>query len=260
MFKFVKALLGANVESAVNAVVEAAVAANPQAATAAELKVLEQEVDKAAATVADFRVKLNQEKKEADAARTELDRLIAAGENLQRKLDAATDPELKAELDASLESFAARLEQANERLDREDKDVVQVEAMLAQAEDLFRQRSQALASAREQLERAARDMAAAKLDAQRAQQRSEDAARLAGLRQGATGSRLNTALGAMEKAAQDARTRAAAMDIKADALGEVRSAAQGDKHIAAALAEVQGTGSSGPSARDRIAAIAAKRK
>jgi hypothetical protein len=74
---------------------------------------------------------------------------------------------------------------------------------------------------------------------ERSAERARQAATVAGLRTSPT-SGLTVALNVMQQSAQEARQRAEAMNMKAEALSHLKDATA-DQNVAAALAEVRGT-------------------
>src|SRR5262249_57135338 len=98
---------------------------------------------------------------------------------------------------------------------------------------------EALGAAKRLLARARHDLQRANLEEERSQQRAAQAAVVAGLAKSPT-SGLTVALDTMQQSAQEARQRAAAADMKAQALNGIKEASS-DSNVAAALAEGRGT-------------------
>lgn len=258
VLKVIRALLGANVDEAVNGVVTAAAAANPTAATAAHLRLLEDSVTEASQVVARFRAKVDKERKEQVAAQQEFDRNVAAAQRLKKKMEEVTDPTVKAEMQTAFGELVTKLEQAKVRLDQETKDVDLAVQDLSRAEESLKRASEQLRKAERESQEVQDALERAKQAKVRAAERAEDQAVLAGLRKNEVNG-MTGALDALKKKTAQLEQEANAIETKADALSEVRSAAQGNKYIAEALSEVDGTAST-TSADDRFAALLASTK
>lgn len=259
LFSFARKLMGANVKQVVDEIVGAAIAANPQAATEAEMQLLREKVDEAAAKVAELNQRLNKEKAEADAKRKDLDRLIRAATHLQQKIDANHDPQIRGELEHALDEMVPQLQRCEEELAREDDDVVRVQDLLNQAQQILEERSRIWAGAREEMKRAIEDLERAKMTHEQAERRRNDAEELAKLRQSGATSGLGVAVGKLREAAAKAEQQAQATDLVTETLGRAQATASGNKHVAAALAEADQKALPGGSGRDYLKQLSDRR-
>jgi DNA repair exonuclease SbcCD ATPase subunit len=254
LFPFVKHFIGVKGGDAAAGVVKAIVQLDPDGATQADLRVMEEDLDRAGRAIAKLRADLVREQKEFDAVNRQYQELMGAAEVLERKVkDTSIAAAQRSDLERSLASLLDKLEHMAPELDAERRDVTDTEALLADAEDAYKNKADALAAARQNLERAKHDLARAKIQEERSAERAEQAAVVAGLKRAPT-SRLTVALDVMQKSTEDARQRAEANTMKASALARAQDAAA-DKNIAQALIESRGT-SSNKSVSERLAALA----
>ena len=110
MLQFIGNLLGVKTDQAVNAGVEALVRWDPQSATEAELRTMEQNLDDLGLQVARARQEYDREEKEAEAIQATSKQRMAAAEQLQAQVNAATDPAMKSNLEKSLGLLVDMLE------------------------------------------------------------------------------------------------------------------------------------------------------
>lgn len=254
MFSFMTSFLGAKGKEIGQEVVQALVEMDPEAATQAQLEQMEKDLDQAGLVLQKIRADHDREVREADAATKRYDQMMAAAEHLQKQLDdPATPADRKPGLETSLAKLVAQLEEFAPEVDRERADVVEVQALLDEAHEAYKIKAQALAQAKQKLDRAKRDMQRASMEQERSEEKARRAAEVAGLRQG-TGNKLNVALDAMQRRAEEARAKAAASKMKSEALSQVASAPEGDPNIAAALKAVEGTARPG-NLSDRLSAL-----
>ncbi len=155
-------------------------------------------------------------------------------------------------MNASLASLVAKIEHMAPELDRDQKDVESTRALLSEAEAAYQQKAEALTNAKKNLDSARHDLQHARIEEERSAERARQAATVAGLRTSPT-SGLTVALNVMQQSAQEARQRAEAMNMKAQALSHLKEATA-DQNVAAALAEVRGTTST-KSLSDRLSAL-----
>ena len=253
LLPFLRNFIGAEGNHAAAGVVKALVQLNPDAASAADLRTMEQDLDNAGRTIAKLHADLTHEQTEFDSISGQYHELMAAAELLQKRIaDPGTPDAQKQSLNASLSSLVAKIEHMAPELDRDQKDVAGTRALLAEAEATYQQKAEALTNAKKNLESARHDLEHAKLEEQRSAERSRQAAAVAGLRASPT-SGLTVALNAMQQSAQEARQRAEAMEMKAQALSHLKEASD-DQNVAAALAEVRGTAPT-RSLSERLAAL-----
>jgi chromosome segregation ATPase len=201
---------------------------------------MEQDLDNAGRMIAKLRTDLTHEQTEFDSIGGQYHELMAAAELLQKRIGDPGTPDLqKQSLNASLATLVAKIEHMAPELDRDKRDVESTRTLLAEAEAVYQQKAEALTNARKNLDSARHDLQHARIEEQRSVERARQAATVAGLRSSPT-SGLTVALNVMQQSAQEARQRAEAMNMKAEALTHLKEATA-DQNVAAALAEVRGT-------------------
>jgi chromosome segregation ATPase len=254
LLSFTKCFIGAGGEQAATALTTAMVKMAPETATAAELKNMEQDLDAAGQLISRLQRELTDERHAYDAINARYTQMMGAAENLQHQIDAASF--LKDPLQASLATLVAQIEEMVPELDQDKKDIDSTQALLTEAEAAYHVKATALTGAKAKLTRAKNDMAHATLEEQRAASRAETARAVAGLSSGSgsgSDSGINVALDTMTRTAQATRDRAAALDMKAKALGGAKTAEE-DPNIAAAMAAAAGTVANA-TVIDRLAAL-----
>jgi chromosome segregation ATPase len=252
MLQFMRNLIGVKTDNAVQAGVEALVRWDPQSASEAELRTMEQHLDELGQQVARARQSYDKEVREADAIQALSTQRMAAAEHLQSQLTTETDSAKKAELERSLTTLVAMLEQMAPEVDREKKDVVDAKEFLEMLEKTYTEAGGKLREGRAQLERAQRDMARAGQQRQMAEQQADAARRAAGL--GTTTSGLNVALKAMQDSAARDLANAEAANMKAKLLRPTQPE-QDDANIARAMDLAAGKPAAPTSLSDRLAAL-----
>lgn len=252
LLSFTKCFIGAGGEQAATALTTAMVRMAPETATAAELKNMEQDLDRAGQLITKLQRELSDERHAYDAINSRYTQMMGAAENLQHQIDGASF--LKVPLEASLATLVAQIEEMVPELDQDKKDIDSTQALLTEAQAAYQAKANALIGAKAKLTRARQDMEHASLEEQRAASRAETARAVAGLSSGGgTGSGINVALDAMTRTAQQTRDRAAALDMKAKALSGAKTADE-DPNIAAAMAAAAGMTATSTVA-DRLAAL-----
>lgn len=248
---FARNFMGAKGQQIAQTVTQALVQLDPESAIAADLASMEQDLDRAGKLIAELRADLGKEQKEFDGVKKQYDELMSAAEVLNGRVaaDAGNAP-----LKASLDNLLSRIERLQPELDRDRHDIEHTQALLREAEGAYQEKATSLTQAKGNLEHVKHDMQHAKIEEDRAMQRAEQARQVAGLSSGA-GSNLTTALNAMQGAADASKQRAAASDMKSEALNTAKDAAT-DPNVEAALKEVRGTatGNTG-SFEDRLKAL-----
>ena len=255
MLQFIGNLLGVKTDQAVNAGVEALVRWDPQSATEAELRTMEQNLDDLGLQVARARQEYDREEKEAEAIQATSKQRMAAAEQLQAQVNAATDPAMKSNLEKSLGRLVDMLEKMQPDIDRETKQAADAKSFLEMLEGTYAEAGGKLKAARGALEQAQRDMARAAQEKQTAERQAEMARQAAGLTQSTSG--LTIALKTMQDAAAKDLQSADAAAAKARLLRPSKPE-QDDPNIAAALAAASGHPVVGTSLADRLAALKAK--
>lgn len=251
MLSFIRNLVGVKKDQAVSSAVAAIVRWDPQSATEAELRTMEQNLDEVGRQVAQARMGFDKERREADAIEALSRQRMAAAEQIAQRMEAATDPSVKADLERSLATLVTMLEEMAPEIAREKQDVVDAEAFLRSLEDTYQQAGQKLKSARAELTRAQRDMGRAEQQRAMAERRAEAARQAAGLAQATSG--LSVALKAMQDSAQRDLAEAEAANAKARLLTPTVPEKE-DPNIAAAMATVQGKTTPG-NLTDRLAVL-----
>ncbi|WP_051329833.1 hypothetical protein [Niveispirillum irakense] len=263
MMQFFRTLLGVKGEQVGRQVVDALVELDPKSASIAQLRVMEADLDKAGKLLANLRVELQRERKEAVEARENYGRRLAAAEHLNNQLATAgaTDDVKRASLESSLANLLTQLEQLEEEVLIEEREADEAEALVAEAEAAYREKAKALSEAKTALAKAERDMERAKIEESREKERANRAAQIAGLRGEGDGSKLTVAVDAMQRRAQQARVNAEAARMKAQALTDLSSRNSdnlGDANIEAALKAVSGGPTPGLSVHERLARLSGK--
>lgn len=253
MLSFMKSFLGVKGEQIGQDIVRAIVELDPESATQAQLDQMEKDLDQAGAVIQKIRADYDREVREADAATKRNEQMLAAAEILQNKLDAAAESD-KLALETSLSKLIAQLEEFAPQLEQEKQDVVEVKALLDDAQAAYRAKAEALGQAKAKLERAKRDMQRAVIEEERAAEKAKRAAEVAGLRQ-SSGSKLTVAVDAMQRRADEARSKAEASKLKAQTLNTVVNPNAEDANIAEALRQAQGGGAPQGSLSDRLAKL-----
>jgi chromosome segregation ATPase len=253
LLPFVRNFIGVKGDNAAAGVVRALVQLDPESATVADLRTMEQDLDKAGQMIARLRADLAHEQTEFDSITGQYHELTAAAELLQKRISDPGTPEVqKQSLNASLASLVQKIEHMAPELDRDKKDVGDTRALLSEAEAVYQQKAEALTNAKKNLDSARHDLQHARLEEERSAERARQAASVAGLATSRT-SGLTVALNSMQQSAQEARQRAEAMNMKAQALSSLKDAAA-DQNVAAALAEVRGATST-LSLSERLSAL-----
>ena len=254
MLPFIRNLVGVKTDQAVQSALETIVRWDPKSATEAELRTMEQELDRGGLQVAQARQAYEKEKREADAIVALHSQRLAAAELLNGQLEAATDPARKASLEASLTTQLTLIEEMQPDVEREKAEADDAHEILVMLEDSYRQAGEKLKGARRALENAQRDMQRAATQNEMAERRAEAARQAAGLGR-ATGS-LDVALKAMQDVAARDRATAEAANAKAKLLAPSKPE-QEDPNIAAAMAAASGKAPAPTSLADRLAKLKA---
>jgi chromosome segregation ATPase len=252
MLQFMANLVGVKFNKAAQAGVEALVRWDPKSASEAEMRTMEQHLDDLGREVALARQSYDRESKEAEAIQSLSHQRMAAAEQLQAQLDAASDPARKASLETSLGTLVTMLEQMAPEVDREKKEAADAKDFLQMLEQTYAEAGGKLKTARSALEQAQRDMGRAAQQREQAERQAEAARRAAGL--GSTTSSLTVALKAMQEAASKDLVEADAKMSKARLLRPT-APEQDDPNIAAALAQAAGKPTGPQTLSERLAAL-----
>ncbi len=238
MLSFMRNLVGVKKDQVVQGAVEALVQWDPKAATEAELRTMEENLDRLGRQVAEARATYDREKKEANAIAQLSHQRISAAENLQQQINREGDSARKGTLEKSLETLVGLLEQMGPEIDRESQEAADAEDFLQMLEENYAKAGEKLKTARSELNRAERDMARAAQQHIVAEQRAEAARQAAGLTKATSG--LGVALKAMQDTAAREMVSADAANAKARLLKPTRPE-EDDPNIKAALQAAAGT-------------------
>jgi DNA repair exonuclease SbcCD ATPase subunit len=251
-FSFFRHFIGGQGDKIVDAVTIAAVRWDPKTASMAQLREMEDDYDKANGLLQQIRQETVNFDKEIAAEQREYEDRKAAAQLLLSKQNAETDEARKAAYEKSITAIVTDLEARKPRLEHDKDQAARMHAQLDTAQAAVEEKMTALTEAKAQLADAERQMKLNELEAQRAKAEAERAAQLEGLR-GKNVSGLNTALDAMQGAADKAARQAEAARAKADALTHASKGPAADENVAAALAEVRTGTSANASISDRLA-------
>ena len=252
MISFIRNLVGVKTDQAANAAIEAIVRWDPKSATEAELRTMEEHLDKLGMQVAQAQQAFEKENKEARVIQDLSQQRMLAAERLQTQAASETDPSRKGELERSLATLVGMLEEMAPEVDREKEEARDAEEFLKMLRQTYDGAGGKLKNARAELNKAQRDMGRASQQRDMAQQRAEAARQAAGL-SGATSS-LSVALKAMQDAAAKDLAQASAQNAKAKLLAPSQPEKE-DRNIADAMAAARGQGPSPTSLGDRLAAL-----
>ncbi len=253
MFGFVKALAEAHGQKAIQRVTDAIVDLDPATATEAQLHMMEQALDKVGVELSKFRAEAAREHADETATQQRYDRMKAAAATLNTRFEAETDPTTKASLETSLNGLLTTLEGVKAELDQHHQQSVDSDALVAETEEIYQQKASDLRSAKENLAKAARDLAAAHMQQEHAAEIAERAAEVAGLRDDKSDG-LHAALDSMARQTAQAKADADAKRMKAAVLTHAEAGGMDDPNVKAALAAVESAPSS-KSFADRLAAL-----
>ena len=239
-------------------ITEAIVRFDPETASEAQIAEFEAQLNELTSKVATLRREYDNEQREADAAQANYNRYMSAAEKLQNQIaDPATPVDKKGGLEASLANLLTTIEGLVPEMDREIQEAKDAKEFLAQFEQAAADAAHKVTTARTKLNEAARKMATAKLQKERASENAEHAAVLAGIRSG--NDSLGTALSAMEKVAQKDQDAATAATLKASLLTKnIPQSIETDPNVRDALGEAS-PDSTQLSLTDRLAALNARK-
>lgn len=258
MFSFMKSFLGVKGKQLGQEIVAALVEIDPESATQAQLDQMEKDLDRAGMVLQKIRSDYEREVREAEAATKRYDQMMAAAEHLQARLEQAGAAD-RAPIEASLATLVGQLEAFAPEVDQEKRDVVEVQALLDEAQAAYKAKAESLSKAKQNLDRAKRDMQRAVIQKDRAEDKARRAAEVAGLHGGGT-NRLTVAVDSMHRKAEEARASAEAAAMKAQTMTAIHTDTTGDDPLIAEAMRAAQTGTAGgANPADRLAALKAKR-
>ena len=261
MWAFAKTLFGLHGKKAVQTVIDKTVELDPTTATEAQLKVMEDDLKKASSLVAKLQADATREEREARSIRERFNlRKQGALMLFEEYKGEPDDSPRKAELGASLQALTTELEELEQDVQTEEQEAVEARQFLSEAESVLKEKGTALLEAKKNLTKAASNLERAKLRKDRAEEQAENAARVAGLRDGDRTS-LGGALQALESQAEKANAAASAARLRADALKSPVLGTDQDPNVQRALAAVKRGGAlpSPENLGDRLAALGASK-
>jgi colicin import membrane protein len=250
-FSFFRHFIGGQGSKVVEAVTIAAVRWDPKTASLAQLREMEDDYDKANALLQQIRQETDNFDREIAAEQREYEDRKAAAQLLLDKQSAETDEARKASYEKSVTAIVSDLEARKPRLEHDKEQAARMHAQLDTAQAAVEEKMKDLTEAKAALADAERQMKLNEIEAQRAKAEAERAAQIEGLR-GRNASGLNSALDAMQSAADKAAREATAARAKADALGHAAKGPAGDENVAAALQQVRTGGGPNASLSDRL--------
>lgn len=213
---FIKHLVGIKAERGMDTIIQTLVAFDPEGATEAQLREMEEELDKLGLKVAESHTAAEREQREADEIQKLQAQRFAALDSLEKQRAASTDESAKASLTASMENLTALLEAMSPDIEREVSEAKTAKEFLAELQDAYRDAGTKLKGARAKLNAARTSMQQSELVRQRAEDHADAAAVAAGLRH--TTNSLDTALNAMQTLATQNQEAAQAATAKAQLL------------------------------------------
>jgi len=252
MLRFIKSLVSVKADNLAQEAVKALVTLDPEAATEAELKNMEQNLDKLGIELAKARQSYAKEQKEAEEIGALFNQRLAAAQKLEEQIAVEADEARRASLEASLDKLVTMLEDMKADVQREQDEAVDAKSFLDEVEQAYRAAGERLKTARSSLEKAAKDMKRAQMQQDQAKARADRASRMAGITKSVDS--LSVALTAMNQKADDMKAKAESANMKAQLLTK-SEAEKDDPNIAAALAQVSGKSLPGASASDRLKAL-----
>ena len=251
-FAFARNFLGVKGDHAVNKAIEAMVRWDPEAASMADLKTMEQDLDKAGRALARLRSELDGERAAHDKLEAHHSQQMHAAEIINKQIEEASDF-LRPPLQKSLETLLADLEQQAPELKQAKDDLEQTKTLTSEAQAVYDEKAAAITQAKASLDRARHELQRANLQEERSRRRADEAAEIAGLHPKSTNSGLTVALDSMHRSADEARQRAEADNMKATALKPKTDVE--DENIAKAMAEAAGQATPAKSLSERLAAL-----
>ena len=251
-FQTIKQYMGVKMDQVQDSAVGTLVKLDTDSAIEAEVRRLEQELDKTTNDYVEAKREYDREQKEADLANSNYNRMLAAAEDLDGQAKAAEaegKPEA-ANIRASLDKLVTRLEELRPELEREVEESKQAKAYMEQLEQYLGTLKKELQNYKGEVEKAKRGMQSAELQAKMAQTMEEQAMKIAGFRQ--RSSNLKIVLNKINQQTEESMDRAAKAKLKTEMFTTKKE--EEDPLVAAALEKASGiqkpTGTS-----DRLAAL-----
>jgi chromosome segregation ATPase len=251
-FQTIKQYLGVKMDQVQEGAVGTLVRLDTDSAIEAEVRRLEQELDKATDDYVQAKRGYDREQKEADLANSNYNRMLAAAEDLDgqaKAAEAAGKPEA-ANIRASMDKLLNKLEELRPEVEREVEEAKQAKAYMEQLEQYLGSLKKELQSYKAEVEKAKRGMQSAELQAKMAQKLEEQAMKLAGLQQ--RSSNLKIVLNKINQQTEESTDRAAKAKIKTEMFATKKE--EEDPLVAAAMEKASGI-QKPTTTSDRLAAL-----
>ncbi len=252
-FGFIKNFGKQKVQQTGQSIVQILATWDPDTSSAAEIQQMEERLDKLTQQVAQAKQTYQKEQKEADAIEALYEQRLKAAEILQARL--SEGGENSAQVEKALTDLVKGLESMQPDIEREMEEAGEAKAFMEELEEVAGVAAEKLRNGRKTLEAAKRDMARAKIREERAEDKTEHTAMLAGLRNETD--QLGSALAAMRKETEKSNVKAEAMNLKTRLLAPTKEE-KGDTLIAEAMAQASGGSAKPANIADRLAALKKK--
>lgn len=233
----------------VNEFAQTVVRFDPAGASEAQIGAMEAELQRLGQRLAEAEAEVKREHRETEALSSAYEENMAAARIIEARTKELADGDERHQAELSLGKVVGELERLKPELEREQKEDQEVEAWRAELRQAFEELTRKIRDARGQLQSARRELDVARIRKQRAE--TTQAGSIGTV--GAALSSLSVALESMNRETAKVRSETEVIKARADILRGPRI--DEDPVIAKALAEVRGTGSSGGSLSDRLAAL-----
>lgn len=241
-FKTIIGYGGVKAEQAQDAAVGVLVKLDTDAAIEAEERRLDSELKETRTEYAKAATELDKESKEAEAAKADYNKFLAAADVLKKQLEDATaagDSSKAGALEASLTKLVSAVKTKRPDVEREIREADQAKQYLDQVKEMLESQQQAFDNYRSEVEAARRDRQSALAQEKLEERRADQAEKLAGIRN--RSSTLNMVLTQINKQTDEAKIQAEQHKLTVEAAKPKAPATAEDPLIAAAMAEATGT-------------------
>lgn len=216
MFGFLKAFAEQKGEDTLQGIAETMATLDPETASKAQVREIEQRLDKATMEVATARREFQKENQEAVDARATYNDNIADAEYLQTEINEGRNVEENQE---ALDELLAEMERLKPEVEREIQEAEEAREFLEETEALAQTIATDLKEIKAVVEGAKRDMQLAEKKQERMQRQQERQNRLKGL----SGSSTAFAVNAMQKKADKIKDEMSALETKNKLMGVGKS-------------------------------------
>jgi myosin heavy subunit len=224
----------------------------PDLASQAERDKQMKGVASASRAVAEHETVAETKAKAASVVKANLDRQMQACSVIESRMNAETDPSVKAHLSEQLEKLMTAAEATQISFENAKKDAEEAANDVNEFRQVHQQLVAQLASLTQRQEAATRALEHAQHDKEREQQRLQEAQRIAGLKSGLDQSQIG--ISALEKAAQKAEEQARAAHLTTEAM----KATQGEDVEDLVAKTLASDHPASTSVSERLAALRAK--